>query len=173
MRRKVIVVALVFWIISVIGGATWGRLEQYFHQRAIPPGQVEINDLRDLYKARLFDEVLAECQRAERNAIYLDCEPQIMYIRWATHRRLGRFEDAEHDKEAFIGRFSMHPLAADMHFSTAMDSLAAEDYQMAEQEMNIVQNKFGSTMAAKRSRNILRHLHVAEKLPPIYQAPKE
>jgi hypothetical protein len=87
MKRKIAIVACVVWALSAFGGGIWPRVERYLHERSIPPGKLEVQKLADMYGANLFDEALAECDRADANVRYADYEAEICYIRWAAKDR--------------------------------------------------------------------------------------
>jgi hypothetical protein len=158
MKRKVVIVALVMWVVCAVGGGLWGRFEQYLHTRSIPPGQLEVQNLKDLYEAKLFDEVLGECDRAEHDVRFAAYEPQILYVRWATDRRTGRTDQADRVQQAFLERFPDHVLAADMHFSTAMNLLAAADYKGAEGELALIRDRYPSAAVSAKAGDILGRL---------------
>ncbi len=142
-------------------GGLWGRFEQYLRIRSIPPGQLEVQNLKDLYEAHLYDEVLGECDRAEHDVRFAGYEPQILYIRWATDRRTGRADQADRVQQAFLQRYPDHILAADMHFSTAMNLLASADYRGAEGELALIRDRYPDATVTSKAGDILARLRVA------------
>jgi hypothetical protein len=159
MKNKVIIVAVVMWTACLVGGGIWERFEQYFRERSIPPGQSEVQILKDLYEAQLFDEVLGECDRADHDSHCAGYEPQIMYVRWATDMRLGRTEKADCVQQEFLRQFPNHLLGADMHFNTAMNLLGAADYKGAEEELAIIRAHYPTASVAAKTDEILTRLH--------------
>jgi hypothetical protein len=166
MKLKVIIVAIVMWAACVLGGGTWGRFEEYLRTRSIPPGQLEVQDLKHLYEAQLFDEVLGECDHAEHDPRYTGYEPQIMYIRWATDLRLGRTDEAGHIQQTFLHKFPNHVLAADIHFSKAMNLLAAANYKESADELEIIHSRYPNSSIAGKADEILRRLRNTDPTTP-------
>jgi outer membrane protein assembly factor BamD (BamD/ComL family) len=157
------IVAALFWIISIIGGGTWERLERYWRVRSTPPGRLEVENLKTLYEAKLFDEVRTECERAASDKAYTAYAPQIMYILWATDRTTGKIDDADQIQRAFLQRFPDCIFAADMHFSIAMNRLTTADYQGAEAELAIIHSRYPSATIASKADDI--RIRIAKSMP--------
>jgi outer membrane protein assembly factor BamD (BamD/ComL family) len=158
MRKKIIIVAIVIWVAAIAGGGAWERFEQYLRDRSIPAGQIEVQNLKDLYSANLYDETLGECARAESDPRYTDYLPQIRYIEWATNKRLKRLDEADNVQRKFLQQYPDHFLAADMYFSTAMNLLAAADYKGAADQLEVIHSRYPTAPVAKKAEDILQRL---------------
>ena len=109
----------------------------------------------------MFDEVLGECARGERDPKYADYQPQILYIRWAAQHQLDKSDDAMATQRQFLDRYPNHVLAADMHFSDAMNELASADYRDAKLQLKSICDRYPTAEVAKKAADILRRLRAA------------
>ena len=161
MKRKVIIVSGILWVIGVVGGAFWERAQYFIKERSITPGQREMRRLKDLYEAKLYDETLQTCARDELDQNFAAYLPQILYVEWAAERKLGFSDQAAFVQRKFLQRFPDHMLAADMHYSIGMEMLASADYEHAVGELKLICERYAATSVAAKARNILIHLKAA------------
>jgi tetratricopeptide (TPR) repeat protein len=166
MTRKVLIIAVVLWLAALAGGAFWGVIEKAW-RRHVSPGEAEVQKLQALYGAREYDEVLAECDRAEKDPRFADNLPQILYIRWAAFLRTGKPEESRLAGEQILKRFPDHVLAADIHFNEAMRLLADGNYAEADRKLAMIQTKFPSAASMKKVTDIRQRLRNMATTAPV------
>ncbi len=158
MIRKAAILMIAFWLIALLGGGLWGLMEHALAMRSIPPGAREVRTVQDLYGAHLFDEAIKQCDRAEHDPKDADFLPRILYIHWAASRRLARTSETERVQREFLRRFPNNPLAADMHFADAMQSLAQGDYATADKQLAVIEQRFPNAPVTSKARDIRQRL---------------
>jgi hypothetical protein len=117
-------------------------------------GKAALLRLKYLYSAGILAQVVREAPRYqadERCARYL---PQIIYVSWVTNRREAHAEEADKLQKLFLKEFPDHPLAADMHFASAMAALAAGDYKEAQRLLDIIGKQFRRSAVFKQAMEI-------------------
>jgi hypothetical protein len=155
-KRKISIVTLVMGAIVLLAGAFSVRFEHYLQTRNVDPGLIAIENLRDLYDGEEYEQVLAGCERAYADARCRSYHPEILYIEWVTNRRLDRTMESNQLKEEFLKRFVQHPLAAKIHFASAMDFVGVGDYASADKELAVIERDFTQTRIAPQA-NEIRH----------------
>ncbi len=80
--------------------------------------------------------------------------PQIIYLHWLSHRRLGNRDAAAELRSRFIKQFPDHPLCADFHFAAALHAIAADDYAEAARHLEIIEYRFESSRIAPRAKDM-------------------
>jgi tetratricopeptide (TPR) repeat protein len=157
MTRKILIVAVVVWLAALVGGAFWGVIEKAW-RRQVSPGEAEVQKLKDLYGARQYDEVLVECDRAEKDPQFANHLPQIFYIRWSVFLRQGKPQEANLAGQQILEKFPDHALAADVHFNDAMKLLADGKYAEADRKLEMIQTRFPNAASQKKVTDIRQRL---------------
>lgn len=165
MKRKLVVVTLVFLVLSVIAGAVSPSIELWWVNRGVDPGLLAIRRLRDLYKVDRFEQVLTEARKVEQEGRCGNYGPQILYLQWVTNRRLDRDKDAAAVQSEFLRLYPDHLLAADMHFADAMQLLATSDYPAAEAELAMIEAKYPDAKVTAKAKAIRQRLAQATTQP--------
>jgi hypothetical protein len=166
MTRKIIIVAVVVWLAALAGGVFWGVIEKAW-RRPLPPGEVEVQKLKDLYGAQLYDETLAECDRAEKDPKFANYLPQILYIRWSVFLREGKLEESSIAGQQMLERFPDHVLSSDIHFNDAMKLLADGNYAEVDRKLAMIETKFPSAASIKKVTEIRKRLRSASTTAPV------
>lgn len=105
-------------------------------------GRIAMLRLKYLYAAGQYPTILQESPQYEANALCRSYWPQLLYLRWVTHRRLDQAQQGQEAQEAFLADYPDHPLGADMYFSSAMSALAASDYAEALRLLEVVEYRY-------------------------------
>lgn len=105
-------------------------------------GKVAMLRMKYLYAASGYTTILQECPLYEADPRCCPYRPQLLYLRWVTHRRMNQGEQATTTQEVFLRAYPEHPLAADMYYSSAMSALAASNYSEALRILEIVEYRF-------------------------------
>jgi tetratricopeptide (TPR) repeat protein len=151
MKSKVMIVAAIFWLVALFGGALSAKLQEYLRIWRTPSGVLEVRKLQQLYQAQQFQEVLDECDKAEHDQRYSASEPRILYLQWVADRRLGHLEDANRAKQQFLERFPNQVLGADMYFAEAVNLLAHNEYKNARKIFILIESHYSGSQIAKTS----------------------
>jgi len=123
-------------------------------------GQLLLLHLRCLYENDRCDEVL-EIARRNRDDKRCDAvRPQILYLGWVAARHLDSKISQESAvwRQEFLDCFPEHMLGADMRFATAMELLAAGDYEHASQQLAIIEEHYPTATIAAKARDIRKRL---------------
>ena len=154
MKRKLIVVTLVFLALAMVGGVVSPSIEQWWQNRGIDPGQVEVRRLSQLYQAEVYDRVLTESGKSRDDSRFRNYRPQILYLQWVTNRRIENAAEAEVINAEFLQKYPEHGLAADMQFADAMTLLAQSDYSKAAEKLAMIESKWPDAKVAVKAREI-------------------
>ncbi len=165
MKRKLIIVSLVFLALAMLGGGVSPSVEQWWANRNIDPGLLAIRRLRDLYQVDRFDQLLTEARKVEQEGRCGAYRPEILYLQWVSNRRLMQDKNATVIQADFLRLYPDHILAADMHFADAMQLLAASDYAAAETKLAMIETRYPDAKVATKSKEIRRHLTKAVTQP--------
>lgn len=156
MKRKALAVAVLMWCVSAVGGVLWGHAESA--NQELPATQSEIQTLQVLYRAKLFHEAVTESEKAQTNPELQSIRPEAMYVEWAAQRQLGEADTAAQIARRLLQEYPEKLVCADVHFTRAIDSLAAANYAAALTELNVTRVKYPGTNVAVEAERILRNL---------------
>ena len=164
-EKPEVIVALRFQLAEVLSKAGHSQLSAQeikrildAHPESTDWGKAAMLRLKYLYEAEQFDALTEEFpdyrldKRCER---YL---PQLIYIAWVTHRRRNQTDQAVKLQAMFLKGHPRHPLAADMHFASAMTALAASDYNEALRSLEIIEYRYPKSRVAKKAVQIRQRL---------------
>jgi hypothetical protein len=130
----------------------------------LAPG-AELHNLKDLYAAGQFQQVLTECVSAEDDQRYSDWHPQLLYLAWASDEKLGNIDDGDRLRNSFLQQYPRHIFAADMYFEQAMRLLADAQYQAADDELAMIEGYFPASRVAEKATGMRMRLKSA--IPPM------
>lgn len=132
------------------------------------PGRIVVTRMTYLYKAEDYAVVAAEADQCLNEQRYPSRRVQILYLAWASFRRLGQREKAEPLATAFLESFPTHQLAADILYAKAMEALAQADYGEAQTLLERTKREFPESRLAKRVDELLGRLTplTADSRPP-------
>jgi hypothetical protein len=154
MNLKIVIVAIVFWLASGIGGALWGRINVYLRQLRTPVGVWEMEKVKDSYKAGRFQEALSESQHAAQDERCGEYRPQFLYVEWIVTRRLGRMDESKQIERLFLRKFPGDALGAEMYYASAMKCLANGNYHDAESALFVIENSYSNSRLSKTAKAI-------------------
>lgn len=129
-------------------------------------GKVATERLASLYQAGAIDGLPDEADERLKDPRCEAYKPQIMYIAWASCRRLGRQDRAGLLQEALLKQYPTHALCADVHFAAAMEALAAGDYAKAQAHLETVETQFPASTTASKAAEIRARLQRASSAAP-------
>jgi len=121
-------------------------------------GKAALLRLRYMYKTKGFSDLLDDGTAYLADERCKPYRPQIMYILWVTHRRLGQSGPAKVLEEGFLHEFPKHPLAADMYFAAAMSALASGDYQEAERLLEVIEYRYPKSRIRSKVKSVQAQL---------------
>jgi hypothetical protein len=116
--------------------------------------EVEMRNLKDLYAAGHFNELLMECGRAEKDSRYSAWHPELLYLAWATDEKLGKIDDSDRLRDSFLQQYPRHIFAADMYFEQAIRLLANAQYAAAGHKLAMIDDYFPHSNIAEKARTI-------------------
>jgi len=154
MKRKIVLVSILCLILSIVAGAVSPSIEQWWQNRGIDPGKVEVRRLSQLYQAEVYDRVLTEAGKSRDDARFRNYRPQILYLQWATNRRTEHAAEAEAIKAEFLQKYPENWLAANMHFADAMNLLASAEYEQAAEKLAMIESKWPDAKVAVKAKEI-------------------
>lgn len=163
MTRKIIIVAIVALILSVLVGAMSPSVESWWAERGVAPGQRAVQRLSQYYRAELYDRVLTQVHAERDKPDNAEYRPQILYIQWAASRRLDRMAESSAVQQEFLKRYPDHPLAADMHFADATTLLANSSYSAASEKLAMIQTKWPDAKVTAKAKEIREKLAKLEQ----------
>lgn len=117
-------------------------------------GRIALLRLEYLFAAGDFEAVRAEAPihlADPRCAAYV---PQLLFISWATHRRLGEQAQADAVRRRFLDRFPGHDLAVDFYYARARNALRERRYDEADRLLEIVEHRFPGSRHETRVRDM-------------------
>ena len=91
---------------------------------------------------------------------------QALYITWVAARRSDRPHLAKAVREAFLGDYAGHPLAADIYFAEAMEALARSDYDEAQRLLEYIAYRYPDSRLIARVQEIQGRLAAQEDGAP-------
>ena len=164
-EKTEVIVALRFQLAEVLSRAGHSQLsaEEIKHILDDHPespewGKAAMLRLKYLYDAAQFDRIIEEFNGYRHDDRCVKYLPQIVYITWVTYRRGSNTAEADRLKDFFLEKYSRHPLAADMHFASAMTALAASDYDEALRSLEIIEYRYPRSRIARKAKEIRRRL---------------
>lgn len=158
MRRKIIIVSIVAFILSIVAGAVSPFVELWWAERHIAPGQRVVHRLSQLYQAELYDRVLTQVQEERDKPQNAEYRPQILYIQWVADRKVDHSTEASAVQVEFLGKYPDHWLAADMQFADAMTLLANSDYPAASEKLAMIEAKWPDAKVTVKAKEIRERL---------------
>lgn len=133
-------------------GTLQSALDRY--PKATSWGRGALLRLKYLYNADNNAALLADAPKYRDDPRCTAYLPQIMYVQWVTMRREGKTEAASSVKDEFLANYAESVLAADMHFASAMQTLAAGEYDKANRLLDIVRYRYPTSRVAEKARSI-------------------
>jgi hypothetical protein len=164
MRTKLIVVALVFLVASSTAGVLWDNALQTVRQAITPVGQLELEKLGNLYKAKSFKDVVAEAEQIRQNPQYTSVSAKLLYLEWAADRQIGDVLNGKRLEQQFLKSYPKDDWGADMYWANALDALALADYSEADSNFGIIERDYATTPLARQVLQIQNNLIDAEHL---------
>jgi hypothetical protein len=136
--------------------------------------EIELGNLKNLYLAGHFEELLSRCKRAERDQRYADRQPQLLYLEWVTDRTLGNSPESDQVEAIFLQRYPRQAFAAEIYYAEALELLANGRYKAANDKFATIVTYFPqSALAAKsieiRDRLLLSTARPLERIWPIFE----
>ena len=122
------------------------------------PGRLHMLRLTCLYKAEEYAGVAEEATLCLREDRYPRRRPQLLYLAWASSRRLDRTREADAHAADFLKSYPANPLAADMLYASAMSSLAQADYDGARTVLARLVREFPDARVSARAEKLLERL---------------
>jgi hypothetical protein len=157
MKKKLLIVTGLGWLLCLLGGSAWSWAEQKFHW-GVSESSRELKIVRNLYGAGLYEEAIAECERAGNDSRYQSLSQKLIYITWACRRQLGQSANAKVTEQSFLSRFSGSELSADMRFADAMDAMASGEYASADRILKELELEFPAANLHSRIVAVRSHL---------------
>ena len=151
MKRKIVIVAAIFWLFAALGGGICATIENYLFGQTTSIKLASIHELQTLYKAGLFDEVLRDCALLEPTHRSDDLTPYILYFQWNADSRIGHLEEADRTLGEFMSRYPSHPLATQLQYNAALADMERGDFCSAEKRLDIVIRDGAGTTLARRA----------------------
>lgn len=158
MKRRLLIVSALLYLLAIIGGSVSPRIESWWRNRNVDPGQLEVRKLVDLYEAEQYDQVLNEIDKVKDDNQFKNYRPQILYVQWVIDRRSRRDKDAKAIKVEFLRIYPTNPLAGDMYFADAVELLANGDCTAAEKKLAMIEHNYAKTAIAIEAKKIQLNL---------------
>jgi hypothetical protein len=117
-------------------------------------GRAAMLRLKYLYEAEQLQSIAEEAPKYAEDRRAVTHLPQILYIHWQTLRRLDRGDDMKKIQNLFLSRFPEHPLGADMYFASAMNALAAFNYQEAARMLDVIEYRYPKSKIVPKVKEI-------------------
>lgn len=105
-------------------------------------GRAALLRLKYLYEAKHFPQASAEAGSFKKDPNCASYLPQILYIAWVADRQSGSDGVEKQWRDEFLARFPDHPLGADMYFASAMNSLAAGEYDESLRLLEFIEHRY-------------------------------
>jgi len=158
--------ALRFQLADVLAVSGHGKLATQFVKKVITaepedkydPSKAAMLHLKYLYEGQAYEDVLENGLNYESNETFAPYRPQIIYITWVAARRLNKMKEADKLQTTFLEVYPQHPLAADIYFAMAMNSLAASDYNESLRLLEIIQYRFPKSHLQPKVKQIQERL---------------
>jgi hypothetical protein len=98
--------------------------------------------LKYLYSSGNDTRLLKEIKGWEGDSRCAACQAELLFINWASTKRLNNTSDAGALKDQFFKNYPDHPLGADIIFGSAMDALEAGDSPNADQLLESIETHY-------------------------------
>jgi len=121
--------------------------------------------LKYLYEMSRFPDILQEAPKYQTDDRCKSYLPQILYTSWVAHRHEKQLEAADALEKTFLSRFPDHPLGVHMHFASAMDALAASNYEEALRLLKIIEQLYPDSKIMSNVKEIKERLEKSATIP--------
>lgn len=122
------------------------------------PSRIAVTRMTYLYKTEDYATVATQVDQWLREQRYPSHRAQLLYLAWASFRRLGEREKADTLADAFLASYPTEPLAADILYAKAMEALAQADYKQAQALLEKTKHEFPESPLGKRVDELLARL---------------
>jgi hypothetical protein len=119
--------------------------------------------MQDLYGAKLFNEVLIECDRADADPRFSSIRPQSLYMRWVSAQQLNQSNVVDHVREQFLALYPNHVFGAEMRLAKGLQMAARGDYQSARNELAIIESRYPTAPIIPKVRRIMQNLQALDE----------
>ncbi|MFA6133463.1 MAG: hypothetical protein WC869_05555 [Phycisphaerae bacterium] len=141
---------------GLAAGATEELLKN--HPKAGNWAQVAVLRLKYLYESGQFTQILAEAPIYQTDERSKPCLAQIMYIAWVTYRHESKTKEAGKTQRQFLEMFPESPLCADLYFASAMEAVAAGQYDEALRLLEVIEYRYPKSQVFEKAKSIKQRL---------------